>query len=1040
MNLSEFFIRRPVVTFVLSALILLLGLMGAVNFAVRQYPKIDDTVITVTTTYPGASADLIQGFITTPIAQAVSSAENVDYVTSNSAQSTSTVSVHMRLGADPSAALTEVLTKVQTVRSQLPTDAEDPIVQKGTGRNIALLYFVFLSDSRTPQQLTEYITRVVQPRMATVPGVANAQLIGAKPFAMRIWLDPLRMASRGVTALDVANAVNASNFLAAPGRFENELYALYVETDSTIKTAEVMGELPIRGSGNDVVRLRDVSDVELGVKDYDSHTMFRGKTVIATGIFPTPEANPLDVAHAATEEMHRISRDLPNGISVELAFDNTIFIEESINEVYKTLAEAVVIVVIVILAFLGSFRSVIIPIATIPLSLIGVCLFLFALGYSINLLTLLAMVLAIGLVVDDAIVVVENVHRHIELGQKPLDAAIHGMREIFVPVIAMTTTLAAVYAPLGFTQGLTGALFREFAFTLAGAVIISGLIAVTLSPMMAARLLKSTHDGGSNQLAARIDAAFERFSQGYHRLLHRVLEVRVTLMILVGVLLGTMLFLFSNTPGELAPQEDQGGLLSLLSGPRYASSEFMDRFVKDIPGKVGDVEGLEASFLASGMDGTINSGFGFWKLKPWGDRKNGAKQIQQILTQRLSQVSGLDAFVFSIPSLPGSGSGPPVSITVRTIGTSAEAWEMAEKIKREAMASGRFIFIQNSVNYDLPRLSINIDREKAATLGVKISDIGSSLSLLLSNGYISRFDRDNRSYDIVPQAGTTDRFNPETLGRYYVRSASGEMVPLSVVTTVTAYAGPASIEQFNQLNSATLSGVARPNVTNSQALKVLQDLAAKDLPEGYFIDYSGESRLLEQESNSTAIAFGLAILVIYLVLAAQFESLRDPLIIMMAVPLSIFGAILPLNLGASFQVTGATLNIYTQVGMITLIGLITKHGILLVEFANERRTEGMSRRDAIEEAARVRLRPILMTTAAMVLAVVPLITASGAGASARFSMGLVIASGMSIGTLFTLFVVPMFYTFLSPREWRSRVAGRDLPAHAPGAGRPHPAE
>jgi len=1028
-NLSEFFIRRPVVTIVLSAMILLLGIMGAVNLSVRQYPKLDDTVITVTTTYPGASADLMQGFITTPIAQAVSSTENVDYVTSSSAQSVSTVSVHMRLGSNPSNALTEVLTKVQTVRSQLPTDAEDPIIQKGTGQNIALLYFAFLSDSRTPQQLTEYLTRVIQPRMATVPGVANAEVLGAKPFAMRIWLDPLRMASRGVTALDVAEAVRASNFLAAPGRIENEIYALYAETDTTIKTPELMGALPIRGSGNDIVRLRDVTRVELGVKNYDSSLLFQGRTVVGLGVFPTPEANPLDVARATNAEIKQIAQDLPQGISVESAFDNTVFIEASIDEVFKTLGEAVVIVVIVILVFLGSFRSVVIPIATIPLSLIGVCVILLALGYSINLLTLLAMVLAIGLVVDDAIVVVENVHRHIELGRTPLDAAIEGMREIFVPVIAMTTTLAAVYAPLGFTQGLTGALFREFAFTLAGSVIISGLIAVTLSPMMAARLLKPAHEGAQQGIAARIDRAFEGFSRRYYNLLHRVLDFRITLVALVGVLLGTTLFLFMNTPAELAPEEDQGALISILAGPRYASPAYMERYVHDIRAKVGTIEGLQGTFLAAGLD-SVNSGFGFWRLKPWDDRKSSAKQIQEIITERLGGVAGLEAFVFSLPSLPGSGSGPPVSITVRTIGTPAEAWEMAEKIRTDAMASGRFIFLQNTVNYDLPRLKIKIDRDRAAALGVKISDIGSSLSLLLSNGYISRFDVENRSYDIVPQAGTGDRLNPEDLARYYVRSASGDMVPLSVVTTVETYAGPASIEQFNQLNSATLQGAAMPNVTNAQALQELKDLAAKNLTDGFFTDFSGESRLLQQEGSSTAIAFGLAVIVIYLVLAAQFESFRDPFIIMMAVPLSIFGAIIPLNLGASFQLTGASLNIYTQVGMITLIGLITKHGILLVEFANERRQSGMSRRAAIEEAARVRLRPILMTTAAMVLAVVPLITASGAGAAARFSMGLVIASGMSVGTLFTLFVVPTFYTFLSPAEWRPRVAGQVVEPHA----------
>ncbi len=1009
MSFSEIFIRRPVLATVVSLLIILLGAQGFSSMAIRQYPEVEETVVTVTTAYPGASADLIQGFITDPIAKAVSSTENVDYVSASSRQGASVVSVRMKLGSDPDAALTEVISKTQQVRRQLPTDAEDPIIVKGTGQTIALMYLAFASDRMTPPQITEFLARVIQPRMATVTGVASADILGGQNFAMRVWIDPLLLAARGLTAADVSTAIRNSNFLASPGSVENELVVVAVQTETTLQSAEAFGALPISGSGDGVVRLRDVARVELGTNNDDVRASFNGKGGVFIGIMPTPAANPLTTAETIKTILPEIQAGLPEGMTATVVYDSTVFIEESIYGVFETIAEAVLIVVVVIFLFLGSIRSVIIPVVTIPLALIGVCFVLYILGYSINLLTLLAMVLAIGLVVDDAIVVVENIHRHIQDGMKPMPAAIQGMQEIFGPVVAMTITLAAVYAPIGFTQGLTGALFREFAFALAGAVIISGFIAVTLSPMLSARLLRP-HPPNGGGLAGRIDRIFERVSSGYGRVLAKVLDMRVAVYAAVAILLGTTAFLFLHTRSELAPAEDQGALFTIVTGPRYATSDYMEFYIKQFAEKVGTLPETQSQFSIIGNGGT-NSAIALWRFKTWSERERSAAEIMPIVQGGLSHVTGVEAFVVNPPSLPGAGGGLPIQYVIRSIGSPSLVYEIAEQIKQKALQSGQFMVVQSSLAFDKPQATVKIDRERAAALGVSIATIGTTLNTMMSNGWVSRFDRDSRSYDIIPQADDKFRLNPESMSGYYVRSQSGAMVPLSAVTTIETKAGPVAIEQFNQLNSATISAMPGFGSTADAGLQELRKIAAEVMPDGFYEDYAGESRLAIQEGNSLAMAFGLAIIVIYLVLAAQFESFRDPLIIMVAVPLSIFGAILFLNIGL------ATLNIYTQVGLITLVGLITKHGILMVEFANEQRHKhGTRKREAISQAAEVRLRPILMTTAAMVLGVLPLVTATGAGAAARYSIGLVIATGMSIGTLFTLFVVPSFYMLIAKRD------------------------
>ncbi|GHC19882.1 MULTISPECIES: efflux RND transporter permease subunit [Gemmobacter] len=1005
MNFSEIFIRRPVLSTVVAALILFLGLVSVVNLPVRQYPEVEETVVTITTVYPGASADLIQGFVTSPIASAVSTTEHVDYISTASRPSASVVTVQMKLGADPDIALTEVMSKVQQVRGQLPSDAEDPVIVKGTGQTFALMYLAVQNPNMTPEQLTEYLERVVRPRVTNIDGVAQMEIMGASEYAMRIWLDPLQLAARGVTASEVLGAIRASNFLSAPGKTENEYFIYSLTLASTVQSAEAFGALPLVQGKNGTVRLRDVSRIELASGEQDAIVTFAGEPGTFIGIIPAPGENQLDVAANVLAALPALNDTLPKGMTIKLVYDSTETIAASIQEVFKTIGEAVAIVVVVILLFLGSFRSVLMPIVTIPLSLIGVCAIMLTLGYSINLLTLLAMVLAIGLVVDDAIVVVENIHRHIDEGLSPARAAIVGMKEITGPVIAMTITLAAVLAPLAFTGGLTGSLFTEFALTLAGSVILSGIVALTITPTMSARLL--SHDA-PGRFQRTVDRVLGGVANWYERRVSSSLDYRPVTLLMVVSLLGATGFMFMNTSSELAPEEDQGALFAILNGPRYATLDYTDAFTREIGKRTADIPEVDTSFSVAGMGGADNTGFYIWALKDWSERSRSQAEIQAEIQGKLDTTPGLQGYAFAPPSLPGAGGGLPISMVIQSIHSPDRVVEIADEIRMKAMQSGKFIVVQNSLAFDAPQISITIDRDRAAELGVSVSEIGNTLGLLVGGGAIAQFDRDSNSYDVITQVPQEWRNNPERLEQFFVRSSSGEMVPLSSVVSLQPGVAAASIEQFNQLNSATLSAMPMIGLSTGVALAELERIAGEVLPDGFFIDYSGQSRLEKTEGNTILLAFGAALIVIYMVLAAQFESFRDPFIIMMSVPLSIFGAVLPLFFGVS------TLNIYTQVGLITLIGLITKHGILMVEFANQQREEhGLSRKEAIVAAAKTRLRPILMTTAAMALAVVPLIIAEGAGAAARQAMGVVIFAGLMIGTVFTLFVVPMFYTLIS---------------------------
>src|ERR1700692_3700962 len=902
---TDIFIKRPVLSVVVSLLILLIGFRAATSLPIRQYPKLSNTVVNITTVYPGASADLIQGFITTPIEQAVASAEGVDYMTSSSVLGTSTIQVYIKLNFDPNQALTEVLAKVNSVKYLIPKESNDPVVTKTTGQTTAVMYLGFSSDVLSGSAISDYLTRVVQPVLSTVDGVASADILGGQTFAMRLWLDPVRMAGRNVSPSDVSAAIAANNFQAAAGQTKGYFIVSNVTANTDLQNVDQFKRMVVKAKDGGFVRMQDIAIVELAAQSTDASVAFSGEHAIFIGVQATPQGNPLNIVTGVRALFPELERNLPPSMHMKVAYDSTKFIQSSINEVEKTLGEAIVIVVVVIFLFLASFRSVIIPVVPIPLSLVGVCSLMLVMGFSINLLTLLAMVLAIGLVVDDAIVVVENIHRHLEEGKPPVAAAMQGAREIVGPVISMTITLAAVYAPIGFLGGLTGALCREFAFTLAGSVIVSGVIALTLSPMMCSIFLKSAEEGRFAKIVNRVFGAMTRW---YGRQLDRSLDYRPITALFALTILGLVGFLYLHTSKELAPEEDQGIVFAVTKAPKYANIDYSD-------------------FYGEKLDKVF-------------------------------------------------GSFPETDL--------------------------RFV-LNGELDFNQPVVRVKIDRSKASDLGITMANIGSTLATLLGGNYVNRFNLEGRSYQVIPQVPRNRRLSPEALGGYYVATATGQQVPLSTLVSIETATDPNALTHYNQLNSATFQAVPMPGVTVGQAVDFLEG-EAKKLPAGFSHDYLADSRQYVQEGNQLAVTFGFALIIIFLVLAAQFESLRDPLVIMISVPMAIVGALIPLFFGA------ATMNIYTQVGLLTLVGLISKHGILMVEFANELQlNESLDKRSAIEMAARVRLRPILMTTAAMVTGLLPLLTATGAGAASRFSIGLVVVAGMSIGTLFTLFVLPAVY-------------------------------
>jgi multidrug efflux pump len=1003
MAFTDPFIRRPVLATVVSLLIILLGLQAFNKLTIRQYPQMENALITVTTAYPGANAETIQGYITQPLQQSLASAEGIDYMTSVSRQNVSIISIYARIGADSDRMFTELLAKASEVKNQLPPNAEDPVLSKEAADSSALMYVSFYSDELSNPQITDYLSRVIQPKLATLPGMAEAEILGNQVFAMRLWLDPVKLAAFGLTADDVSEAVRKYNFLSAAGETKGQYVVTSINAETELKTPEAFAAIPLKTLGDRRVLISDVARVEMGAENYDSISSFDGIPSVYIGIKATPSANPLDVIKEVRKVMPQLTEQLPPNLKVAIAYDATQFIQASIDEVIKTLFEAVLIVIVVVFLFLGAFRSVLIPVITIPLSMIGVLFFMQLMGYSINLLTLLAMVLAIGLVVDDAIVVVENIHRHIEEGKTPFDAAIEGAREIAVPVVTMTITLAAVYAPIGFLDGLTGALFKEFALTLAGAVVISGIVALTLSPMMCSVLLR--HEENPSGFAHRLDQLFERLKQRYQRALHSTLDTRPVVLTFAAIVLCLIPLLLMFTEKELAPDEDQGIVFLIATAPQPTNLNYLNAYTEQFVKIFKEFPEYYSSFQINGFNG-VQSGIGGFLLKPWDERSRTQMEILPEVQKRLAQIPGLQIFGFNLPALPGTGEGLPFQFVINTPNDYQSLLQVTERIKKRAQESGKFAFLDVDLAFDKPEVVVEIDREKAAQMGVSMQDLGGTLATLLGEGEINRFTIDGRSYKVIAQVERAYRDNPEWLNSYYVKNLDGQMLPLSTLIKVHDRARPTQLNQFQQLNSAVIQGF--PTVSMGDAIDTVRQIAMEEAPPGYAFDYAGASRQYVQEGSALYLTFAIALALIFLVLAAQFESFRDPLVILVTVPLSICGALIPLFLGFS------SMNIYTQVGLVTLIGLITKHGILIVEFANQlRRDKGLNRREAVEEAAAIRLRPVLMTTAAMVFGMLPLILASGAGAVSRFDIGLVIATGMSVGTLFTLFVLPCVYSLLA---------------------------
>ena len=1000
MNFTDLFVERPVLSMVVSLMILVLGLRAISELPITQYPHTENATVTITTTYYGADAATVAGFITQPLEQAIAQAQGIEYLSSSSTTGSSVIVATLRLNYDSNRALTEINTKVSSVRNQLPPQAQQPVLTVQVGETTDTMYIGYFSTALPTNGLTDYLARVVKPKLDSIDGVQTAEILGARQYALRAWLDPARMAAQGVTAADVYSALSANNYLAAVGTAKGQSVTVDLTASTDLHSLDEFKKLVVKQENSAIVRLEDVSTVVLGAEDYNFSVAFDGKRSVFIGIKTSPRANVLEVAKHVKAELPEIQSQLPTGMTQDLVYDATKFIDTAIDEVIKTLVEALVIVTAVIFLFLGSPRAVVVPVVAMPLSLVGAFVLMLALGYSINLLTLLALVLAIGLVVDDAIIVVENVDRHIKEGMAPFPAAIQAARELGGPIIAMTIVLIAAYVPIGFQGGLTGALFTQFAFTLAGAVTISGVIALTLSPMMCSRIFRPEQNEGG--FAHYLDLQFTRLRNWYKKGLTSWLQTWQVLVSLGAVMLFGTVFLFMNSQSELAPQEDQGVVLTQVIGPPDATIDVMEDYQHQVFEAMHSLPEYDAAFQLAGTP-SLNQGFGGVLFKSWSERKRSATDLQKVLQEKWNQISGAHVASFQFPPLPGS-QGFPLQFVITTTEPEENLNEVATQVLQKAQSSGMFWFVDNDLKLDKPQATLNVDRDMVADMGLTSQDVGSSLGDALGGGYVNYFSIAGRSYKVIPQVLQKDRLNPAQVLDYYVRASDGTLFPARTVANITTHTVPETINHFQQLNSATIAGV--PAVSEDQALQFLRDALKEAAPSGYTADYSGESRQFMLGSGSFTVTLLFALIVVYLVLAAQFESFRDPAVILVSVPMALFGALLFINLGA------ATLNIYTQVGLVTLLGLISKHGILIVQFANELQRTGLSKLEAIEEAASVRLRPILMTTAAMVLGVVPLVIASGAGAAGRRAMGIVLLTGLSIGTLFTLFVVPAMYVFI----------------------------
>ena len=1005
MKFTDLFIRRPVLSIVVSLVILIAGLQSIRSLSVRQYPRSDIAIIQVTTTYVGANADLVRGFITTPLERVIASADGIDYMESSSAQGLSTITVHLKLNYDTNAALTQIQAKVAQVRNDLPPDAEVPVIDLETAdQQFASVYLGFSSADLDQNQITDYLTRVVQPKLSSISGVQRADILGDRTFAMRIWLKPDKMAALGISPAAVHDALAKNNYLSAIGSTKGSMVSVNLIANTNLTTPEEFRQLVVKNENGVVVRLGEIADVVLGAQNYDSEVRFNGETATFMGVWVLPTANSLEVIKNVRAAIPGIQAQLPTGMKVGIPYDSTAYIQDAINEVLRTLSETLLIVIIVIFLFLGSMRSVLIPVVAIPISLIGAVFLMLLAGFTINLLTLLAIVLSVGLVVDDAIVMVENVERHLHLGKPPVRAAIDAARELVGPIISMTITLAAVYAPIGIQGGLTGALFREFAFTLAGAVIVSGIVALTLSPMMGSRLLRAgdTERG----FAGVVNRGFERVRQLYARTLAGTLQYRPVVLVLWAIVVLLMVPFYMFSQRELAPAEDQGVVFGVIQASPNSTIDQTKLYTKEVNDVYRAFPESDSIFQITSPTG----GFGGMVTKPWSERKKTAQQLLLESTGPLSKIAGIRVIPLTPPPLPGGGDFP-VDFVIASPAEPQQLLGFAKQLVAKAFASGLFIYADSDVKFDQPQTEVVFDRDKLRSQGVDLSQAGQDLSTLLGGNYVNRFSIQGRSYKVIPQVKRSERLTPEQLSQIYVTGSQNQLVPLSTFATLRTTTEPRELKKFQQLNAVRIQGVIPPGVPLDKALSMLEAEAKTILPQGFTVDYAGESRQLRVEGSKFLGTFLLSGILIYLVLAAQFESFRDPFIILAgSVPLAISGALLFSFLGLT------TLNIYSQVGLITLVGLISKNGILIVEFANHLQEMGKEKLAAIIEAADTRLRPILMTTAATVIGHFPLVLAKGPGAGARNSIGIMLVSGMIIGTMFTLFVVPSIYMLVARKH------------------------
>ncbi|MGA2647682.1 MAG: efflux RND transporter permease subunit [Candidatus Sulfotelmatobacter sp.] len=1002
MKFTDLFVKRPVLAIVVNLVILIAGLQAVRSLSVRQYPRSDIAVVQVTTVYVGASADLVRGFVTTPIERVIASADGIDYMESTSAQGLSTIQVHLKINYDTTAALTQIQAKVAQVRNDLPPDAQIPVIDLETADSqFAAIYLGFSSADLDQNQITDYLTRVVQPKLSAISGVQRADILGDRTFAMRLWLKPQEMAARGVSPSDVHDALAKNNYLSALGATKGSMVSVNLIANTDLRTPDEFRQMVVKQQNGVVVRLGEIADVQLGAENYDQDVRFNGETATFMGIWVLPTANSLEVIRNVRKELPAIQQQLPAGMKLGVPYDSTEYIQDAINEVLHTLAETLLIVVVVIFLFLGSFRSVLIPVIAIPISLIGAVFLMLLAGFTINLLTLLAIVLSVGLVVDDAIVMVENVERHLHLGKSPFQAARDAARELVGPIIAMTITLAAVYAPIGIQGGLTGALFREFAFTLAGAVVVSGVVALTLSPMMGSKLLRSgdTERG----FAGIVNRRFENVRSLYVRLLTGTLNYRPVVLTVWAIVAVLMIPLYLFSQRELAPAEDQGVVFGVIQSSANSTLDQTNLFTQQVYDVYHSFPESASIFQITNPGG----GFGGMVTKPWSQRKKTAQELLVESSGPLSKIAGVRVIPLTPPPLPGGGNFP-VDFAIVSAAEPEQVSQLAEQIVQKAMASGMFIFADTDVKFDQPQTEVVFDRDKLRSQGVDLSQAGADLSTMLGGNFVNRFSIQGRSYKVIPQVRRMDRLTPEQLSQIYVKGSADKLVPLSTFATLKTTTEPRSLNKFQQLNAVRIQGVIPPNVPLDKALTFLEDQAKQILPQGFTVDYAGESRQLRVEGSKFLGTFLLSAILIYLVLAAQFESFRDPFIVLAgSVPLAISGALV-----FSF-LNFTTLNIYSEVGLITLVGLIAKNGILIVEFANHLQETGLSKLQAVIGAANTRLRPILMTTAATVCGHFPLVLAHGPGAGARNSIGIMLVSGMIIGTAFTLFVVPSIYMLVA---------------------------